>query len=937
MIHFRYPELFLLALPLLWLFRRYGYVSGVTGWLRAGIVVVLLLAMTGPLVNLGGYGVDVIVVADRSRSLTEESHQNIQELIDNLQRNRGPGDRIGIVTFGGESQIEQTLSETAALTEYAKPVSPDGSDLGGGLALALNMVDADRPTRLFVLSDGEYNGSPPLSAARRAREERIPIDIRAFERQSIGDAAVESVLLPESVATREPFQFSTQIYSDRDRPGDIRVLRDGVEIAKQHHDLHSGLNRLLFRDLLETPGLYTYTVELDVTQDPIAENNRGAGVVRVESGPRILMLTSDGAEGNLARELRSANIPVDIAIAVNHPVTLDSLDPYRAVIIENVPANDLGRVKMERLAQFVEDLGGGLMLTGGERSFGTGGYFKSPLDEVLPVSMELREDHRKNRVALAVALDRSGSMAVSVKGDTTKMDLANLGTAECIRMLSSSDKIAVIAVDSSPHVVQPLAQVNDPQQIIPNVLKIQSEGGGIFVYDALVAAGTELAKAADYQTRHIILFSDAADSEEPGAYKTLLSQFAASNITVSVIGLGTPADVDAKLLEEIASLGQGNIMFTDDPQELPRLFAQDTMSVARNMFIRKTETQPTGIPGELLAADARLMGDFGMSAFPNVDGYNLSYLKPDATAAVISQDEYQAPWSAFWYWGLGRVSALTMEVDGAYSGQFGAWDRYDDFLITHARWLLGRGEPEDVFSTLAANGQQGVMTIELDPERPAGGSIPRLVVIPPGEERVEPLEPDIVWTGPHTIEARFRMERTGTYRTLIKFGNEQFSRGPAVTLPYSPEFVPRVGLPSGRDTLLEIAQISGGEERTDVLRVFNAPTRSARMVPILPWLMGTGIVLLLLEIAGRRLSLWVGVDKPEEDPAGERPRASWLPRWKPPVRKNRRRRAKGQIAASTVDERELSRPAEDAPDSKPSSTTGDVFEQAKRRAQRRMK
>ena len=26
---------------------------------------------------------------------------------------------------------------------------------------------------------------------------------------------------------------------------------------------------------------------------------------------------------------------------------------------------------------------GGLMLTGGERSFGTGGYFKSPLDEVL--------------------------------------------------------------------------------------------------------------------------------------------------------------------------------------------------------------------------------------------------------------------------------------------------------------------------------------------------------------------------------------------------------------------------------------------------------------------------------------------------------------------------------------------------------------------------
>ena len=120
---------------------------------------------------------------------------------------------------------------------------------------------------------------------------------------------------------------------------------------------------------------------------------------------------------------------------------------------------------MERLTQFVEDLGGGLLLTGGQRSFGTGGYYQSALDEVLPVSMEMREEHRKTRIAIAVALDRSGSMSVPVPGGKTKMDLANLGTIEVIRLLSPGDSIAVIAVDSSPHVFQPLVAIEDQEAI----------------------------------------------------------------------------------------------------------------------------------------------------------------------------------------------------------------------------------------------------------------------------------------------------------------------------------------------------------------------------------------------------------------------------------------------------------------------------------------
>ena len=81
-----------------------------------------------------------------------------------------------------------------------------------------------------------------------------------------------------------------------------------------------------------------------------------------------------------------------------------------AVILEDVPAHRVSRELLAALPFYVEEQGGGLWMVGGKFSFGSGGYFESPIDPLLPVSMELRQEHRKLAVALAVVLDRSGSM-----------------------------------------------------------------------------------------------------------------------------------------------------------------------------------------------------------------------------------------------------------------------------------------------------------------------------------------------------------------------------------------------------------------------------------------------------------------------------------------------------------------------------------------------
>ena len=78
-------------------------------------------------------------------------------------------------------------------------------------------------------------------------------------------------------------------------------------------------------------------------------------------------------------------------------------------------------------------------------------------------------------------------------GGLTKMDLANEGAARAMELLGPNDGVAVIAVDSEPHRILPLASLGDERgEAIDVVRRIQSTGGGIYVFEGLAAAWAEL-------------------------------------------------------------------------------------------------------------------------------------------------------------------------------------------------------------------------------------------------------------------------------------------------------------------------------------------------------------------------------------------------------------------------------------------------------------
>src|SRR5690606_32438696 len=152
--------------------------------------------------------------------------------------------------------------------------------------------------------------------------------------------------------------------------------------------LQVGKNRLTFRDCLQDPGVHRYEVEVDPPADRVVENNRARAVVRVTGPFRVLCLTPGGREDRLTRSLVAAGIDVVVRAPANAPLALDALDGFGAVLLEDVPAEDLPAGAMQALAGWVRDLGGGLMMTGGAAAYGPGGYHRSRIEEVLPVSME---------------------------------------------------------------------------------------------------------------------------------------------------------------------------------------------------------------------------------------------------------------------------------------------------------------------------------------------------------------------------------------------------------------------------------------------------------------------------------------------------------------------------------------------------------------------
>ncbi|HUE36789.1 MAG TPA: VWA domain-containing protein, partial [Candidatus Acidoferrum sp.] len=562
----------------------------------------------------------------------------------------------------------------------------------------------------------------------------------------------------------------------------------------------------------------------------------------------ILAVSSAGDNSGLVQLLRRGQVDVVGQTPGQCDWSLERLSQFSAVIIENVPAGDIGMDGMETLASWVEQTGSGLAMTGGQKSYGPGGYFKSPLERIMPVSMEMRREARKLSVAVVVALDRSGSMAMPAGGGREKIDLADLGTVQVLDLLSPMDEFGVFAVDTVAHEIVPLDTVEHNKAYRGKILAIDSEGGGIYIYEALVASA-KMISAAHSQTKHIILFSDAADAEQSAHYQDIVAKLREAGVTVSVVGLGTEHDCDANMLKDLARRGGGDCYFSDNPDEIPRIFAQDTFTIARSTFVDHAT------PFDLTAGYS-LLGISPASVPPPLGGYNLCYLRPEANLAALTRDEYKAPVVASWNAGNGRVLCYLGEADGKYSGDFAKWNQSGEFYATLARWIGGKHEPlpNDMLLTQEIHDGDCFVQLHLDPDR-KGDPLSNLPVVrvlhglpgaAPAKETVS-----LQWKNADLLEADIPIEGRETVLNTVEISGQSPVTLPPVCLPYSPEFAPdKPG--RGAEALMQIAATTGGKDRVEIPKIWSELPVRSRYVELAPWLLVTAAILFLLEVLERR-------------------------------------------------------------------------------------
>ncbi|MDX1680008.1 MAG: VWA domain-containing protein, partial [Akkermansiaceae bacterium] len=546
-IEFTYPWLLLLPV-LVFLAWRCPHLQ-LQRPIRAIALICLLLVLCKPAIPSRWGGMDLYVLLDRSAStggLVERQRREWRNLLEDARP--AYRDRLHFIDFAEDAvpSLDGGGSELALSRR-------DQTRIPLAVEYALARQDSRRPTRLLVMTDG-YSTEPMGITASRLSAMGIPMDYRLIEQATSIDYRITGFDGPTRVQAGEAFLLRARVAGFGSKDGEeipITLLRDGKTLVQSSLTIHDGSGTIEWADRIDSGGSHRYRVQIQPEQDAHHGNNHAETWLEISAGPRILIV-SRHPDDPLATAFKGQGLETDLRTEPSK-VTPADLTGAKAVVLHNVPAHDLDPDFLNSLNFFVRHQGGGLLMVGGRHSFGAGGYFQSSIDELLPVSMELKADHRKLALAMCIVLDRSGSMSAAAGGGAggaavTKMDLANQGAATAIELLGQLDSVSVLAVDSSPHVMVPLTRLGKQRNdIVGRVLKIQSAGGGIYVYEGLKGAATQLAKATS-GTRHIILFADACDAVQPGKYRELIAKLVAEGTTISVVGLGKDTDPDAGLL-----------------------------------------------------------------------------------------------------------------------------------------------------------------------------------------------------------------------------------------------------------------------------------------------------------------------------------------------------------------------------------------------------
>ena len=854
--------LLLVALPVLFLF----FVRSLSDFpkfqrklsliIRGLIVLLLTLALAGFAWLQKTDDQYYVFLIDQSTSISENGRQKLDEVLTAARESVGES-KVAFLPFAsttgnvqqameentegkeskedkeeeGEGEVKiASAEELAAEKELAQ--FRDGTNIAAAIEAAAGYLPPGYVPRIVLLSDGNETQGDALAAASQSR---VSVSTIPLPPRSEMEVQLSAVNVPAEVREGEPFMVEVVVQSNHEDEGLIEVFRGDHKVISEKRKLKVGENRLQFQQSIERERLAAYTVRISkLANDTLLDNNIESGLVYAAGKPRVLIIESDpNLIRDLAYALEEEGIQSDVRPAQGMPDSLADLQNYELMILSNVPATKLTQQQMDITRTWVQELGGGFIMLGGEQSFGLGGYYKSSLEEILPVRSDFEKEKENPSLGMVLVIDKSGSM------DGEPIEMAKSAARSAVELLGKRDYVGVIAFDGESFVISEMQSARNKGKISDEIARIDA-GGGTVMYPAMELA-YEMLSATSAKLKHCIVLTDGVSS--PGDFEGLTQTMVSSKMTVSTVGAGEGADIE--LLEAIARVGKGRHYHTTDPAQVPQIFAKETVTASKSAI----DEQPF-LPQVIRATHA--LADIDMESAPFLLGYVMTRPKP--TCEVILSTEKGDPLLAWWRYGLGMTAAFTSDAKSRWSAEWMTWEGFGKFWTQVIRHAMRKSDARGIIVDVQRNGKQTTVNVDAvdDIGQFFNNADVELTLINPNLKRDTF---DLEQTAPGRYRTEFDTDISGAWHMEISLKkNDQvvYRQSRGLTVGYSDELRIR---PTNESLLRSIAETSGGSFISDPAGLA-AQTESesvSRPFPLWPWLVTASLILLALDVALRRI------------------------------------------------------------------------------------
>jgi uncharacterized membrane protein len=859
-LSFVYPEalwLLLLLIPLIGL--PFVVPRRLAPWqfwgsatLRAILLLALILSIAGTQLVQPVSHLTTVFLIDSSDSISPSARGQAETFVQAALQQLPEDDQAAIVVFGDQALVERAPSSLAALGQLNSAPVAARTNIEQAIELGLALLPADTQKRLVLLSDGGENTGTAMAAARLAAARDVPIAVVDLGGTSLGDEVLVADLdAPSSVRDGQEIDLTAVIESNTAQSARLRVFADQSVVGDETVNLQVGRNEFHFTVPAKGQGFQRYRLQVEPTSDVRVQNNEAAALIEIQGPPRVLLVTTEQGEAIPLRDgLQAANITAEISQPDAIPTDLAGLSAYDSVVLINVPARALPVQAMAALPIYVRDLGKGLVMIGGEESYGVGGYGRTPIEEAMPVYMDVRDREERPDLALVFVIDKSGSMDACHcsdpdrrdsqfrQGGERKVDIAKEAIVQASALLRPQDTLGVVAFDDGADWVLPATKDAQLDQVADAVSNIEPRGS-TNVRAGLQAAETML-QETDARIKHVILLTDGWG--HGGDNLDAANRMREQGVTLTVVAAGSGS---ATYLENLATTGGGRYYPSQTMSDVPQIFLQETIAAVGNYIIEQV-VSPT------LIGDSPIMHGFD-AGIPRLYGYNGTTIKETARNILITADE--SPLLSQWQYGLGRSIAWTSDMKGKWGRDWVSWSQFPRFASQLVGWVLPVRSGQNVVTELQVEGSETAIRVQID-EEPGRAhnnlALTATLVDNDGAKTAVQLNQ----VAPGDYRGRLASPAPGTY--LVQIAGEDGGRAAlqevaGLVVPYSPEYGHDQDNPN---LLAEIAQATGGTALTEPEEVFAPLQQSVRSAQeiALPLLL-LALLLLPLDIAVRRLML----------------------------------------------------------------------------------